>query len=344
MRITYRMMTSKYSTNLNSLSSDLDKLNTQVATGRKYARTSEDVSSAVRGYQIRRNLSKLEGYQDNIKHATDFLTNSETTLGQIEASLSEAADKILQGMNGTQSKDDRAIIAKELDTIQDQLFETLNTSVSGVFLFGGSNNKKPFTRINEGLPTEKLVYNSKTLEELDDVINQAEIKELKDDSLYVDIGLGVEFEGPPDNNVKRNTVFNYSIPGINFVGNGEATISSGTVSNNFYDLIGSIKEELLKDDGTYSATKADEMYGLLKESIQKSYQTTTQVGSKTNYLEFMSERYETQDYNLQDRQVEVEGVDAAYTYIAFQSQKVAYQAALQMGQSVVQQSVFDYMS
>ena len=344
MRITYRMMTSKYSTNLNSLSSDLDKLNTQVATGRKYARTSEDVSSAVRGYQIRRNLSKLEGYQDNIKHATDFLTNSETTLGQIEASLSEAADKILQGMNGTQSKDDRAIIAKELDTIQDQLFETLNTSVSGVFLFGGSNNQKPFTRINEGLPTEKLVYNSKTLEELDAVVNEAEIKELKDDSLYVDIGLGVEFEGPPDNNVKRNTVFNYSIPGINFVGNGKTTISSGEVSNNFYDLIGSIKEELLKDDGTYSDQKIDEMYGLLKESIQKSYQTTTQVGSKTNYLEFMTERYETQNYNLQDRQVEVEGVDAAYTYIAFQSQKVAYQAALQMGQSVVQQSVFDYMS
>lgn len=342
MRITYRMMTSKYSTNLNTISSDLDKLNTQVATGRKYARTSEDVSSAVRGYQIRRNLSKLEGYQDNIRHADDFLTNSESTLGQIESSLAEASDKILQGMNGTQSQGERKIIASELRTIQSQMLETLNTSTSGMYLFGGSNNEKPFTVV-----AGKLQYNGKNLDDLNEgtAAEKALVASLKEDSLYVDIGLGVSFD-QTTGEVDRNTVFNYSFPGISFIGNGTSStaIAGETVSNNLYDLIGRIATEFEKDDGDYSFDKVDNLYGFFKENSSKTYQATTEIGAKTKYLEFMTSRYETQNFNLQERQTSVEGVDAAYTYITFQSQKVAYQAALQMGQSVVQQSVFDYMS
>lgn len=340
MRITYRMMTSKYSTNLNSLSSDLDKLNTQVATGRKYARTSEDVSSAVRGYQIRRNLAKVEGYQDNIRHAEDFLTNSESTLSQIESSLSEATTKILQGMNGSQSEGDRKIIASELRTIQKQMLQTMNTETSDMFLFGGTNNKKPFTLDADG----KLLYNEKQLDSLDEPANADVLKNLKNDALYVDIGLGVSFDG--DGKVDPNSVFNYSFPGISFMGYGKNTtaLPGEAVSNNLYDLLGRIATEFEKEGSDYSFDKVDKLYGLYKDNSLKAYQTTTEIGAKSQYLEFMTGRYETQNYNLQERQTQVEGVDAAYTYIAFQSQKVAYQAALQMGQSVVQQSVFDYMS
>lgn len=338
MRITYRMMTSKYSTNLNSLSSHLDKLNTQVATGRKYAKTSEDVSSAVRGYQIRRNLAKVEGYRDNINHADGFLTNSETTLGQIESSLAEATDKILQGMNSTQSEGDRKIIATELRTIQSQLLETMNTEVTGMYLFGGTNNQKPFEVV-----AGKLQYNGMKLDDL--VKGSVEANKLESDSMYVDIGLGVKFDDTTGE-VDRNSVFNYSFPGLSFIGMGtDASVIPGEdVSNNLYDLLGRIATEFEKSDGDYSFDKVDKLYGLYKENSLKTYQTTTEIGAKTQYLEFMTGRYETQNFNLQERQTEVEGVDAAYTYIAFQSQKVAYQAALQMGTSVVQQSVFDYMS
>ncbi|UYO63826.1 hypothetical protein LNN31_05175 [Acetobacterium wieringae] len=339
MRITYRMMTSKYSTNLNSLSSDLDKLNTQVATGRKYAKTSEDVSSAVRGYQIRRNLAKVEGYQDNIQHAEGFLTNSESTLGQIESSLAEATDKILQGMNGTQSEGDRKIIATELRTIQSQMLETMNTEVTGMYLFGGTNNQKPFSLGADG----KLQYNNVNLDSL--VKGSAEADKLENDSMYVDIGLGVKFD-ETTGEVDRNSVFNYSFPGLSFMGMGtdSEAVPGEAVSNNLYDLLGRIATEFEKADGDYSFDKVDKLYGLYKDNSLKAYQTTTEIGAKSQYLEFMTSRYETQNFNLEERQTQVEGVDAAYTYIAFQSQKVAYQAALQMGQSVVQQSVFDYMS
>jgi flagellar hook-associated protein 3 FlgL len=239
-------------------------------------------------------------------------------------------------MNGIQSHADRKIIASELRTIQGQLLETFNTSASGMYLFGGSNDEKPFTVVGG-----QLNYNGKVLDDLVD--GSAELTLLKEDSMYVDIGLGVSFD-ETTKAVDRNTIFNYSTAGINFVGSGKTDISGEQVSNNLYDLLGRIATEFEKTDGDYSFDKVDKLYGLFSDNSLKTYQTTTEIGAKTQYLEFMTGRYETQTFNLQERQTQVEGVDAAYTYIAFQSQKVAYQAALQMGQSVVQQSVFDYMS
>ncbi|MBC3805015.1 hypothetical protein GH808_11290 [Acetobacterium fimetarium] len=340
MRITYKMMTNRYTSNLNTIGTDLDKLNNQVASGRKFSRTSEDVSSAMKGYQIRKNIYKVDGYQDNISHAQGFLTNSETTLGGIEDSLSEAVNKVEQGVNGTQSDNEKKIIATELRSIQKELLAELNTSSSGVHIFGGSNtDSEPFTVDST---TGKMSYNGIDLDTLTDATT---IKKLQQDSLYVDIGLGVSVD-PITKEIDRNTVFEYSIPGISFAGNGTTTLKDGTVaSNNTYNLIGQIAEALETGGNSTDMTdKIEALFGHLQESTQKVYQKTTEIGAKTNYLDFMTERYETQDYNMEERQTQVEGVDAAAVYIDFQTQKVAYQAALQMGQSVIQQSVFDYMS
>ena len=341
MRITYKMMTNRYTGNLNTIGTDLDKLNNQVASGRKFSRTSDDVSSAMKGYQIRKNMYKVDGYQDNISHAQGFLTNSESALGGIEDSLTEAVNKVELGVNGTQSDNEKKIIATELRTIQESLLADLNTSSSGVHIFGGGNTDSvPFT---VDKTTGKLSYNGVDVDSLTD--GSTQLKELEQDSLYVDIGLGGSFD-KTTGKVDRNTVFEYSITGISFVGNGTETLADGTsASNNVYNLIGQLAEAFeTGGDSSDMTSKIEGLFGHLKETTQKVYQQTTEIGAKTNYLDFMTERYETQDYNMEERQTQVEGVDAAATYIDFQTEKVAYQAALQMGQSVIQQSVFDYMS
>lgn len=342
MRITYKMMTTKYTTNLNNMSTELDKLNTQVASGRKFAKTSDDTTSAIKAYQIRRDIAKVEGYQNNIGHASDFLTNSETNLGDINKTVSDATVKILQGKNGTQSLDTRKIIANELRAMQNQLLNTLNSSVSGTCIFGGSNTgEKPFTVDADG----KLLYNKISLDNLDNSTPALKktLKDLKTDSLYVDVGLGLSFDSTGA--VNRNSVFNYSIPGINIVGNGTTQIEGITepVSNNLYNLLGDIASQFESAD-SYSNDTVDKLFGQFQTASSKSNQVTTEIGAKTNYLDFMTDRYDAQSLNMQVRQTDVEGIDAAYTYIAFQTQKVAYQAALQMGTSIIQSSVFDYMS
>lgn len=342
MRITNRMITTKYIRSLNTLSSDLDKLNTQMASGRAFSKSSENTSAAIKAYQIRRDMSRTEGYQSNIAHAQSSLTNSESALTHIQELVQTAKDKILAANTGTASADERKIVATEIRSIQESLLQSLNSSASDVYYFGGTNTDTPPFTLDAG---GKLAYNGVTLE----TIIPADEERLSKDSMYVDIGLGLRIvpEDPLDpmntnTIVDPGSVFQYSIPGINIVGSGTTSAGGMIVSNNLYDLLGAAADQLEND--LYSYDNIDAIYGKLSTASMEIIYNLTEVGSKTSYLDFMEDRYETQTLDLQESQVNVEGVDAAKTIIQFKSQQVAYNAALQMGTKIIQPSIFDFMN
>lgn len=339
MRITNKMITTKYTRSLNNLSTDLDKLSTQISSGRAFSKSSENTSAAVKAYQIRRDMSKTDGYQANIQHAKSSLTNSESALSHIQELVQTAKDKVLQANTGTTSADERKVIATELRAIQDSLLQALNSSASDVYYFGGTNtDAAPFTLDANG----KLVYNGVSL----DTITPADQERLSSDSMYVDIGLGVSIIPDPDDPTKTivdpGSVFQYSIPGINIVGSGSTKVNGMTVSNNLYDLIGAVADQL--ENSLYSYENIDSLYGALNTASMEVIYNITEVGSKASYLDFMANRYETRTLDLQERQVDVEGADPASTIIKYKTQEVAYNAALQMGTRIIQPSIFDFMS
>ena len=339
MRITNKMITTKYIRSLNTLSSDLDKLNNQIASGRKFSKSSEDTAAAIKAYRIRRDLSRTDAFQANIDHAQSSLVNTESALNHIQELVQTAKDKILVANTGTASADERQVVATELKSIQNQLLQALNSNASGVYYFGGSNtDTAPFTLDANG----QLAYNNVTLS----TITPAEQERLSSDSMYVDIGLGAQTLPDPNDATKTiidpKSVFQYSTAGINVVGSGTTTVGGMNVSNNLYDLIGSIVGQLESD--IYSYDNIDALYGQLGKASMEIIYNLTEVGAKTSYLNFMTDRYDTQILNLQDRQVSVEGADPAYTIIKFKSQQVAYNAALQMGTSLIQPSIFDFMN
>ena len=157
--------------------------------------------------------------------------------------------------------------------------------------------------------------------------NEAKLKELASDTLYIDIGLSVKFD-PATGEIDEGTVFGYSIAGINVVGSG-TTPWKEEVSNNILQPSRSLAAEFESEN--YSHAKADALFGHLKDASQGIMRTITEIGAKTSYLDFMAERLEDQDFNLQERQVDVEGIDPAEAIINFEAQKFAYNAALQMG-------------
>jgi flagellar hook-associated protein 3 FlgL len=340
MRITNKMITTQYTRSLNRLAAELNRLNNQVSSGRKFAKASENTSAAVKAFQLRKDMSRIEGYKENIAHAKSTLTNAESALMHIEELMRTTTEKIITGLNDTQSWEERAIIATELRSLQAQLLQTLNSTASDSYYFGGTNTEtKPFEVIDG-----KLYYNGYDLdlplpagtpEE-----NEAKLKELASDTLYIDIGLSVKFD-PATGEIDEGTVFGYSIAGINVVGSGTTTVEGEEVSNNIYNLLGALAAEFESEN--YSHAKADALFGHLKDASQGIMRTITEIGAKTSYLDFMAERLEDQDFNLQERQVDVEGIDPAEAIINFEAQKFAYNAALQMGARIIQPSIFDFM-
>ena len=69
MRITNKMITTQYTRSLNRLAAELNRLNNQVSSGRKFAKASENTSAAVKAFQLRKDMSRIEGYKENIAHA-----------------------------------------------------------------------------------------------------------------------------------------------------------------------------------------------------------------------------------------------------------------------------------
>ena len=336
MRITNRMITSKYVRSLNQISSDLNRLNNKVTSGRAFTKASENTSAAIRAYQLRRDMSKSEGFMANIQHAETTLRNSESSIMHIQELVQNAQTKIIQGVNGTQSEGERKIIATELRNIQDQMLQTLNGSSSDMYYFGGTNTtEKPFTLDSA---TGKLMYNGTPLDSLD----AATANPLLADSRFVDIGLNVRVDGSGE--IDNTSVFKYSIPGLQITGYGKEDINGEPdVSTNLYDLIGRMATELEKDSG-YDKDMADALLGKIQQTSPKVVHALTDVGAKTSYLEFITDRLETKEFNDQERQMELEAADPAETIIYFKSQEAAYNAALQMGTKIIQPSIFDYMN
>lgn len=336
MRITTRMSTARYTRSLNNLSSGLDNLNAQITSGRKFSKASENTSSAITAFQLRRDMSKIEGYQSNIEYAQDKLSNAESSLMSINEMMQSAGDDILKGMNGTMSQSDRAIIAQDLRAIQDQLFQSLNASSADGYMFGGTQTEsKPFTIVGG-----KLQYKGIGL---DDIASApaGTVDKLKNDSLFIDIGLNLQFSPSASQTLDNSTAFNMAVPGINIVGSGTQIVDGVQTPNNLYGLLGAIATEF--ESTTYSNDKLDALYGHFQTRSLDVMMTVSEIGSKTSYLEFMSNRLESETANMQIRQVAVEATDVSRTIIDFKSQEMAYNAALQMGAKIIQPSIFDFM-
>ncbi|HML37263.1 MAG TPA: hypothetical protein PKA19_07585 [Bacillota bacterium] len=349
MRITNKMITNSYSRNLNKVYSDMNKLSTQVYTQRKFSKSSEDTAAAISAYQIRQNLSKAQDYKENILHAQDFLNNSESVLTLVNGSVQDAVDKIRASLNsGTISSDERDTFATELKAIRDQIMQTMNSNSTGMYIFGGSNTvEQPFglttldpaDPLYDSLNPDKtyLTYNGQLLKNM----SSTQANALAKDGLTVDTGMGLTIgaAGKAD----PNSVFTYSITGIEVMSAGYATVGGDQVPNNLYDLLGCVVDELEKPDGTYSNDKLESLFGKVEDASNAFLLNITKIGAKTSYLDFMSDRYDTQILSLQERQNHVEVADPALTLISFSTQKVAYQTALQMGADMIQPSIFNFM-
>ncbi|MDR2355190.1 MAG: flagellar hook-associated protein FlgL [Clostridiales Family XIII bacterium] len=419
MRITNRIVTEKYLRSVNNISTELDRLNSQAVTERKFTKVSEDTPAAVKAFQIRKDLARVEGYQSSIKHAQSTLNNAESSIMKIQELLHDAREKIVQGLNGTQSGEEREIIATHLKELQKQTLQLLNSNAADIYYFGGNSvRQEPFSVSADG----KLQYNCKDGDDfrriaLENIVTEddpatsedeaALYKELMNAGLFVDIGMGVRSDSAssavaPD--VDRNSVFTYTLPGLEITGAGTVTKEDGTkVSANIYDLLGAIADSFSASD--YSYDKANELFGFLFGSDMKqlpnnlrvsnpnntAYDTSdpdydptldssqtatfdqakysklmedyensvgehrpgsaqnvqfaiTNIGTKTQFLEFISDTMDTRELNATEQQDNTEFEDPAKSIIYYQTQYVAYQAALSMGSQIIPMSIFNYMS
>ena len=321
MRITNRMIANTYLSNLNSSLGDLTALNERVASGRSYQKASEDPVSALKAYQVRQSLSRISLYQDNVKSAQSLLTDAESSISELNSVLTGAMEQILQGKSDTCNEGDRETLANLLESYQAEVLDIANSKSSTKYIFGGSDmSEKPFT-VNSGI----LYYHG---------VDVNSNSGFADESYYYDIGLGLELDASGD--VISGTAFDVSYPGSEVFGTG--TDSDG-ITNNIYNLLGDIAQQFANNDLSNLSGYVDKLETMMG-SVVTQY---ADVGQKTNFLDFLTERLGDNQANATKQQSNLEGIDKAAAILDYNTQYTAYNAALAMGSKLMQYTLLDYM-
>lgn len=358
MRVTNKMLTSRYTRDLNKSLSNLNTQSQKVDTGRKFFKGSEDPIGAVKAYRLRREYQKNEDYTTNIQEADSIFTSAESNLMGINSNLNTVYLSYLKGINGDKGAEERQIISEELKKVQDSMLTTLNSTFNDKYLFSGASmEESPFTVKATGTDgRNELYYKGVNVSIADNdptagaTANDAynKLVELSKENMYMDIGLSLKVGS--DGNVDPNSVFDLAIPGINFMGFGKSTIDGKKISNNIYDLITDMTNELDKDgtgtdpDNAFSYTKMMPLVRNFEVQKNNTLKQITQMGSKSNYLDFIKTRTDDNNINLSKKINNTEFVDPAEAIMDWKMMQYSYTASLQMGTKLIQPSFIDFMS
>ncbi|MDD4164766.1 MAG: hypothetical protein PHD46_04730 [Eubacteriales bacterium] len=321
MRMTNRMMSNSYLKNLNNSLEKMNETNYLITAERSYMKLSDDPATALKAMKVRKSLSRIEIYENNLSDAQGIIDQYESTISSINSISKEALAQVLQGITGTSDINVKKTVAKTLRGFQETILAAANTKYGDDYIFGGDQvGKAPFSLDGSG----NLLYNGQNVE----------TGTFHDEFRYIDVGIGLDVDA--SGNVAPKSAFNVSTSGAVLLGTG---VDGNGITNNLHNLLGDIAEKFENDDLSDIQLYSDK----LNEKASDIRIQYVSIGAKSDYISFFSERLYSEKTNAAKRQSELEGINLEEAIIIFSEQELAYNACLQMGSKLLQPSLMDYL-
>lgn len=341
MRITTNAILRNYKSNLGTSLKNLDTARTQVMTQRKFNSTAEDPSNALRAAILERKYVKNEDYLNIVKDVQSFQDSQEDAAMQIETLAKRLSKQYgLEALNGTNgSLETRETYADAWRGAQESLLLSLNASYEGKYVFAGSDGKTaPFQLSTDANGKQILTYRGVDVNS-DNPNDQAILKQLSEDTLFVDLGFGLNVDVTGTNvAIDSSSAFNTSLPGINIAGFGK---DDKGLTNNIVLLCGEIADVLDAEEMDYE--KYRELLGKFDEGRNNVLEKVTVLGTQTEFLTTTKDRLETSKTSLSTQIDNVVNIDMAEAIMNFSWAQYAYNSALKVGNNILTPSFIDFM-
>lgn len=157
-RITQSMLYSRALADVQRGLFQYGRLQSEVASGRRIQRPSDDPAAALRILPLRNDLRNLEQLGGNVVLAQETLDTGAASLEDASAVMQRVRELTTQAANGTVSGNDRKSIAAEVDQLLQQMVSIANSKRGERFLFGGTENAEaPFRLVQDGAGA-RVVY------------------------------------------------------------------------------------------------------------------------------------------------------------------------------------------
>lgn len=151
MQISSSLMFDRSAARMGSLMSNAVKLQTQLATGKKFTSPSENVAIGQQLAEFDRKNIDAAAYTSNMNMSSSLLSQADTTLDSIVTQMQRATELTVRAGNGSLSVQDRKVIGDELKAVVDTLVGLGNvTDSNGRSLFGSANGDAAITKNADG--------------------------------------------------------------------------------------------------------------------------------------------------------------------------------------------------
>lgn len=137
MRITNNMMTNSMLNRINKNMSNLDTYYTQLSSGKKIQKPSENPIVGSRALKFRNIVSSTEQYTSNSKQAYSWMETTESAFTNITSLLTSMSELCVQGGNDSYKDEDRLKILNQFNSLTEQLETELNSTYMGRYVFSG---------------------------------------------------------------------------------------------------------------------------------------------------------------------------------------------------------------
>ena len=323
MRVSNKMMSRQFLSNLNKLYNDMAYSHKQVSTGKAFFKVSDDPINAVKSMNIKSELQRADLYESNIKQAVTVLDEQEAGISHISDSLVEVEGILQQALNETYNDNDRESMAQVVEATKENIISLLNKDYAGKYIFGGYNTA-----------TTPLVKDGGTYK-----YNNVDILDIPNktvDDIYGNgdtTNLEISFLNQSmDYNTGKGTKVDVSLSALEIVGSG---------SDNLLKRLDDISEELRNPSGD-----PDALGNFLSETtafFDDLQVTRSSVGAKISNLNMLEDQIFENKNNLTELMSKVSEIDIEEAVIDYQTNQMVYNAALKVGANIIQPTLVDFL-
>ncbi|MEA4889104.1 MAG: flagellar hook-associated protein FlgL [Clostridiaceae bacterium] len=317
MRVTNNMLISNYLTNLNKNMKSMNLYESQLSSYQKITRLSDDPIGVISSMDIRSKLRDLTQYQKNVDDAQSWLTEVETAAMDLNDSVKSAYESAMQAATGTQAADEKASIAAYIKQLREHVVQTANSTYGDKYLFGGYNvSSAPFVDSGSAV----LYQGNIDLTALDpaNAADKATIDQLNSEQVSFEIGRGLDMS--------------VTFSGAEVMGTGDDNLIK--MLDDFYNL--------LQSDGSSADIAA--IGQRFKEKQNDILALVADVGGRSNRLELVANRYESDELNYETIRSGIEDIDPSEVIMNFKMAESVYNAALSVGSQVLMPSLMDFLN
>ena len=143
MRVTNNLMIHNVMRSLNNNLITMSELQLQLSTGKRIHKPSDDPVGTTKIIKLKSDIAENTQYKNNARDATSWLEMSENSLMDIKEIEQRLRELTVQAANGSNTPEDTAKIAAEVDQLKKEIIVLSNSSMAGRYLFSGFQTDTP---------------------------------------------------------------------------------------------------------------------------------------------------------------------------------------------------------